>query len=176
MVSTFPVDVFLMRTPSTLVSPRISSTVCVPVNFNIGRFANALLHDLRCPHLIAADKHMYVGTKFRQIQCFFSGSITCTHNGHFFSPEEKIRHKRHRHSLRNHLVFLHSAVPAILQMAPVAMITESASISFSSSIHTLNGRPEKSTLVARPKRISAPMRDACFSNSTIISGPCTPSG
>ena len=42
------------------------------------------------------------------------------------------------------------SMPNHLAEAPVQIITESACISFSSSIQTLNGCAEKSTLVANP--------------------------
>lgn len=56
------------------------------------------------------------------------------------------------------------------------IIRVSASITFSSSIVTLYGAFDKSALVAKPKRISAPKRSACFFKSSINSGPVIPSG
>jgi hypothetical protein len=45
-----------------------------------------------------------------------------------------------------------------------------------SSVHTRNGRFDMSSLVASAATKLVPNLVACFLNSSIISGPCTPSG
>src|SRR3954447_19201140 len=52
------------------------------------------------------------------------------------------------------LSFCSLSIPSHFAEAPVEIIIESASITFSSSIHTLYGELERSTLVARPYLIS----------------------
>ncbi len=43
----------------------------------------------RGPHLVAADKHMYIGSQFGQVQRFFGGGVSCTDDGDFLAPEKE---------------------------------------------------------------------------------------
>ena len=66
-------------------------------------------------------------------------------------------------------------MPRLRGEAPVATITARARSS-RSSVQTPKGRAEKSTRVTSPDTNAAPKRAACLRNSSINSGPWTPSG
>ena len=59
--------------------------------------------------------------------------------------------------------------------APVAMITVSATTSFS-SVSSLNGRDDRSIFVTVSLKIFVPKRSDCARNLSVISSPVIPSG
>jgi hypothetical protein len=71
--------------------------------------------------------------------------------------------------------FASDSMPSHFADAPVATTTASAS-KRCVSVSTANGRSEKSIEVASSKITRVPKRSACFWNSSISSGPATPSG
>src|SRR5574337_842377 len=80
--------VFYTNSFNSLVSKYL---ICfgVPIHFDVWSVCNSFLHNLARTHFTTSNEHMNICTKLRQIQSFFSSSVSCANDGDFFSSKEK---------------------------------------------------------------------------------------